>query len=295
LLEIAVLAPGAHAEEVTALVGARAAIAASEMLGHAAERIAVGLGPAATTASAELSIAEPLLADVLRRTAGQTRVGDHDTKVMLKSYGAPITRQAWATTPSAAVKLARQLKYPVELKPHGNDLQTEPQGCPVEKGVTSDALVRRAFSAVLAAAGRTLSQTETSAVIVRETPPLGRDVAVQFVKLPVLGWTVVLDVPGASQIAAAPAPLRLLDAQVLANTIGSSRASDPDLDRAGLANLRRRVSHLVVDLDDRIIELELPRVVVGGRGSRTVVVDAFCKLTGGGESSPARLARPRVG
>ena len=105
----------------------------------------------------------------------------------------------------------------------------------------------------------------------------------------------MLDVPGAPQIAAAPAPLRLIDAQMLANTIGASRAGDPELDRAGLANLLRRASHLVVDLGERITKLELPRVVVGGRGSRSVVVDAWCELTLGGDSAPAGLAPPRVG
>jgi hypothetical protein len=89
----------------------------------------------------------------------------------------------------------------------------------------------------------------------------------------------VLDAPGAPQIAAAPAPLRLLDAQRLAAAIVATRAGDPEPDRAGLANLLRRASHLVVDLGDRLSKLELPRVVVGGRGSRSVVVDAWCELT----------------
>ena len=105
----------------------------------------------------------------------------------------------------------------------------------------------------------------------------------------------VLDVPGAPQIAAAPAPLRLIDAQMLANTIGSSRAGDPELDRAGLANLLRRASHLVVDLGDRITKLELPRVVVGGRGSRSVVVDAWCEQTPSGDNPTTGLAPPRIG
>jgi hypothetical protein len=46
----------------------------------------------------------------------------------------------------------------------------------------------------------------------------------------------------------------------------------------GLANLLRRVSHLAVDLGDRLRSLELARVVVGGRGARTVVADAWCEL-----------------
>jgi hypothetical protein len=261
-----------------ALFGARCALGAMDVLGRAAERIAVGLGPAARTATAELAVDRERIDRQLGKLAPDTRVGDHETKVLLAAYGVPITRQAVATTPSAAVKAARRAGYPVELKPYGNDLPTEPEGCPVERGVTSDALVRRAYSAVLAAAGRVPAQTEAGNVIVREAPPSGRELAVQFVDLPALGWTVILDAPGTTQIAAAPAPLRLIDAQALAAAVVASRAGDPEPDRIGLANLLRRTSHLVVDLGERLARCELPRVVVGGRGARTLVVDAWCKL-----------------
>lgn len=77
---------------------------------------------------------------------------------------------------------------------------------------------------------------------------------------------------------AAPAPLRLVDAQLLAAHVVSSRSGESDLDRAGLTNVMRRASHLVVDLDASLARLDLPRVVVGGRGARTVVVDAAAEL-----------------
>lgn len=274
-LHVPVAARGELASDAIVLYGARAALGAVAILGRAAERIAVGLGPAPIAASAELAIDDDRLRRQLAKL-GDGRLGDHETKVLLAAYGVPITRQAVATTPSAAVKLARRAGYPVELKPWGHDLPTEPAGCPVERGVSSDALVRHGFTAVLTAANRPTS--EGAAVIVRETPPSGREVMVSLLELPALGWTVVLDTPGAPQIAAAPAPLRLLDAQSLARQVVASRAGDPEPDRAGLANLLRRVSHLVVDLDGRITRLDLPRVIVGGRGARTLVVDAFAIL-----------------
>jgi hypothetical protein len=110
---------------------------------------------------------------------------------------------------------------------------------------------------------------------------------VSFLALPAIGWTVVLEGPGAgagqgsgstAPLAAAPAPLRLIDAQVLAEKVAASRAGDPEPDRTGLANLLRRASHLVVDLGDRLVRLDLPRVVIGGRGARTLVVDAAVEL-----------------
>ena len=58
----------------------------------------------------------------------------------------------------------------------------------------------------------------------------------------------------------------MLVAQILASAVVASRAGDPEPDRTRRANLVRRASHLVVDLDDRIARLELPRGVVGGRG-----------------------------
>lgn len=283
-LHIPVVARGELGDDPMSLYGARAALGAIEVLGHAAERIAVGVGAAPKTASAELSINRELLDrqfEKLKRDTGPSvRVGDHETKTLLYAYGVAVTRQGVATTPSAAVKKVRDLKlgWPIEIKPWGHDLPTEPEGCPVERNVSSDALVRRAFSAVLAAAGRPSTKAEPGAVIVREPPPLGRDLTISIMKLPALGWTVVVDAPGAQQIAAAPAPLRLVDAETLARAMVASRASDPDPDRTGLANLLRRASHFAVDLDRRIVKLELPRVVVGGRGSRTVVADAWCEL-----------------
>jgi hypothetical protein len=276
-LLVPVAARGELAGDTLALYGARPALGAIAILGRAAERISVGLGPAPRSASAELSIDADRLRRQLDKLGAEVRLGDHETKVLLSAYGVPITRQAVAMTPSAAVKLARRAGYPVELKPWGHDLPTEPAGCPVERDVSSDALVRKAFAAVLAAAGK--ADSEGAAVIVRETPPSGRDVAVSFLRLPSLGWTVVLDGPGGgAPIAAAPAPLRLLDAQSLAAAVVASRAGEPEPDRSGLANLLRRASHLVVDLDARLASLELSRVVVGGRGARTVVADAHVEL-----------------
>jgi hypothetical protein len=267
---------GELAGDAPALYGARAALQAVAILGRAAQRIEVGLGPAPRAASAELAIDGERLRRQLDKLGPEPRIGDHETKVLLAAYGVPITRQAVAMTPSAAVKLARRAGYPVEVKPWGHDLPTEPAGCPVERGIGSDALVRKAFATVLAAAGR--QGAEGAAVIVRETPPEGRELAASLLRLPALGWTVVLDAPGGAPIAAAPAPLRLIDAQALAAQVASSRAGDPEPDRSGLANLLRRASHLVVDLDARLAGLELTRIVVGGRGARTLVIDAYADL-----------------
>ncbi len=262
-----------------ALYTARAAFGATQILGRAAERAAIGLGPAPREAAAELAVDRDALIRQLDNPnlRGVARIADHETKVLLRAYGVAITRQAVATTPSAAVRAARRAGYPVEIKPWGHTLPVEP-GCFVEKDVKSDALVRSAFANAVAATGLR-ADDPAAAVIVRVAPQPGRELAITFVQLPSIGWTVVVDAPGVP-VACAPCPLRVIDADMLARaTVVASRAGDPEPDRVGLANLLRRASHLVVDHADRITQLGLPRVIVGGRGVPTLVVDAYAELS----------------
>lgn len=263
---------GELADESPLLHGARAALGAITALGLAAERIAVGLGPAERIASAELTIDRELLGRQRAKLRG-SRVGDHETKVLLRAYNVEITKQVVAVTPSAAVKKARLIGFPVEIKPFGDDLPTEREGCHVERDLTSDAQVRQAFTSALARIGH--REEDGAGVIIRAKPIEGREVSVMFLELPSLGWTVVLE--AGARIAAAPVPLRAIDAAALAAHVVASRADDPEPDREGLAIAMRRTSHLVVDVEE-IATLELPRVIVGGRGAITVVVDAFATL-----------------
>jgi hypothetical protein len=252
-----------------ALFGVRAGFAAVLAVGRAAERAGIGLGPAPRDATRELAIDHERLSRQLGKIgAWDRRIGDHETKVLLAAYGIPITRQAVATTPSAAIRLARKAGFPVEIKPWGPDVATERAGCPVERGVATAADVRRAVSAVLV--------DLDGAVIVRETPPVGREVSATFVRRGPLGWTAILDAPGSAAPAAAPVPLRLADAMTLAHHLASTRYGDPEPDRVGLADLLRRASHLVADHEDRFERLELGRIIVGG--TRTLVVDAAIDL-----------------
>ncbi len=257
-----------------ALVGLRAALAAVAACGRAGERIVAGLGPAPVAARGELDVDEERVARQLDKVlAGDRRLGDHEAKVMLAAYGVAITRQAVATTPSSATRIAKKAGYPVEIKPWGTDAPSERAGCPVERGIATASEVRRAFIAVLGAIGLPSGETEGAAVIVRETPPAGREVAVSIVRVGVLGWTVVVEVAGAGPIAA-PAPLRVVDAAAVAAAVTATRAGEPEPDRVALANLLRRASHLAVDQDARFERIELGRVIAAPKGARTMVVDA---------------------
>lgn len=248
-----------------ALVGLRAALGAVRAAGRYAERVAGGLGPAR---SIDIEPDRDALARRLQRLGDVA--GDHETKLLLAAYGVPVTRQAVASTPSAAARKAKEVGWPVEVKPWGADVPTETAGCPVERDVNSAADLRRAYGVVTRAGG--------AGVIVREPPPPGRELSATVLRLGPLGLTVVIDVPGAPEPIAAPAPLREVDALDLARHVEATRAGDLEPDREALARLLLGAAALVADCP-RITKLELPRIVVAARGDAAVVVDARAELT----------------
>jgi len=255
-----------------ALVGFRAALGAATAAGELGERMAAGLGPAQ---EGDTAAAEPDLERFerqLEKLGG--RAGDHEAKVLLAAYGIEVTRQAVATTPSAATRIAKKAGYPVELKPWGPGLPSEAEGCPVATNLANAADVRRAFLSVT----RDADQPEGLAVIVRAAPPRGREARARIMPMASLGWMVIVDVVGAPGPVAAPAPLRTSEARRLARLVEATRAEDPEPDREALATTLVRASILATSHEDTIARLDLHRVIVFAKGDGAVVVDASAVL-----------------
>jgi len=253
------------------LFGLRAALDAATAAGELAQRLAAGLGPASTD---DARLLKPER-DRFRRQLDKLddRAGDHEAKVLLASFGVPVTRQAVATTASAAARIAKKAGYPVEIKPWDPDASSERDGCPVERDLTTAADVRRAFAAV----GRDAGLAAGAPVIVRAAPGRGRELSVRFGRVADLGPMVFVDVDGATKPRAARAPLRRSDALELAHAVEATRAGDPEPDHDALADLLVRASHLAAGEAD-VDTLELGRVIVFGKGDGAVVADARAAL-----------------
>ena len=262
------------------LVGLRPALGAVAVTGELARRIDSGLGPATTTRDRP-AVLKKLAPDIERFERQldkleplDTRAGDHEAKVLLASWGIPVTRQAVATTPSAATRVAKKAGFPVEIKPWGPDQLSEREGCPVQRDLQTASDVRRAFTSVTRAAGL----PEGAPVIVRATPPRGREVRASIARVGPLGWMMNVEIDGAPTPMAAPAPLRLVDADAIASRVEATRASDPEPDRQALIDILIRASHLVVHHSDVIEALYLHRIIVTPRSETTQVADAQAAL-----------------
>jgi hypothetical protein len=249
------------------LLGLDLAIQAVELTGSASERIAAGLGAADDRKLRKVD--DERFERQLAKCS--ERVGDHECKVLLSSYDIAITRQAVATTPSAATRIAKKAGYPVEMKPWGAEQPSERDGCLVHRDVQTASEVRRSFAALC-------DDADCEAVIIRETPIGGKELRVYLEYRAPLGLMLFLERGGARSPLAALAPLREIDAQRLAQSVLASRADDPELDWHALAELLVRASYLV-HLNQRIEGLDLARIIVGAKGEGAVVVDAQATLS----------------
>ncbi|ACY16617.1 acetate--CoA ligase family protein [Haliangium ochraceum] len=254
------------------LVGLRAALGAVVEVGRFARRLDAGLGPGPLP-----ELDQPAERERFQRQLEKldSRAGDHETKVLLDCYGIPITRQAVATTPSAATRLAKKAGFPVEVKPWGPDQLSERDGCPVQRDLQTAADVRRAMSAVSRAAGL----PDGAPVIVRETPPIGREASAQVTSMGPLGWMLILEIAGVPEPVAAPAPLGQVDIAEIMAHLQASRAGDPEPDRDALADILVRAAYLAVDNADVLEALYLHRIIITSRAERCVIADAQAVLT----------------
>lgn len=267
VLPIPVGATGTAADRFS-LIGLANALCAAEAAGQASRRITAGDGPATSEDAPDEDIDQGRFERQLDKLS--TAAGDHECKVLLSSYGVPITRQAVATTPSAATRIAKKAGYPVEVKAWGPDMPSEPEGAVVLSDVHTAADVRRAFSTIC-------SKAHCEAVIIRETPAPGREVRIHIRPVGNLGTVCFLYQQGQRAPAAALAPLRPIDAQAMARHVVASRAGDKDPDWDALASLLIHASHMVSE-NARLVAVELNRVIVRTQGDGAVVVDARATL-----------------
>ncbi len=251
------------------LTGSNAAIAAVLHGGALGRRLKSSeFGPADISHAELLSPDWPRLDNQLSKLG--LRAGDHETKVLLASLGVQVIRQAVATTPSAAVRIAKKAGYPVQMKTWGPGVASEAKGCLVETELESAADVRRAFASLQRASGN-----DEFAAIVRETPPEGRRCSVELENHKDLGWIIVLTAGGDSH--AEVAPLRQPDAMRLAARIESSRESDSSINTEALADLLVRISFVAPCRSEHFKKLCAHSVVIGSSGC--IVVDASAELS----------------
>ena len=246
-----------------------------------AEALARGPAPARV----ELEPAAVARAEELLRSAGQA-LSEHESKVVLKSFGVEVTRQAVAGSASGAAQYAEQIGFPVVLKAVSPDLRRKQELGAVVLDLTTSAAVRRAYATIVANVEERAPTAHLDGVLVAEQIPDGVEVhcgAVALVGGELALFGRALGAAAGHECVLALSPLAPADALLLAQSVlwrvPLRRREDPDVrDLAGLfLRLDALVRHFgaaAAEGDGRLelVDLSPVRLVTGPRGY--VVLDA---------------------
>jgi acyl-CoA synthetase (NDP forming) len=215
-------------------------------------------------------------------------------KRLLAAYGVPVAREALATSPSEAARLARQFGASVALKIQSPDIlhKTEVQG--VLLNLQGPSAVRRGYAEILQNVRRYNPAAHIDGVLVQEmVPPGAVEVIVGSSLDPEFGPVIVFGLGGVLVELFQDSSLRLAPVsraealEMIMETRGAALLRGyrgrPAADVEALADAICRVSHLAADLRNEIAAVDVNPLMVLPAGEGVVAADALV-LTAGHES-----------
>ncbi len=208
---------------------------------------------------------------------------EFEAKKVLSAWGVKTTRIELARDTNEAVKLAREIKYPVVLKIASPDIIHKSDARGVKVGLSSEIEVKQAFEEIVANVRAYKPDANILGVAVQEFIPPAREVIVGTLRDPSFGPVVMFGLGGIwvevlKDVSFRLAPITKEDAlemvqeirgyPVLAGTRGA-----PPADFEALADLLQRVGELAVEFPE-ISEIDLNPVFVFDEGKGVVAADA---------------------
>jgi acyl-CoA synthetase (NDP forming) len=199
-----------------------------------------------------------------------------DCAEICRAYEIPVPPQALATSASDAVKVAREIGYPVALKISSPDIQhkTEVGGVALNLGDAS--AVETSFISLIARAKDSRPEANLDGVLVQKMAPAGIELIVGASTDPSFGKLVAFGVGGVmvemlSDITFRLAPVTIPEARSMLDGIRSKEVLDglrggEAVNRDALAALVQNVSQLVHDFPE-IAEVDLNPVFASRAGA----------------------------
>ena len=224
--------------------------------------------------------------------AGQKRreLLEFESKKLISLWGIPTTRAELAHDIGEAVKLAREIKYPVVLKVASPDIIHKSDARGVKVGLSSELEVKHAFEEIMANVRAYKPNANVLGVTVQEYLPPAREVVVGTMQDKSFGPTVMFGLGGVwveimKDVSFRLAPLTRDDAfemieEVKGYSVLTGVRGKPPADTEALADILQKVGQLAVEVPE-IAEMDLNPVFVFDKGKGAVAVDARIILRGG--------------
>lgn len=233
----------------------------------------------------ELAAAKKNVTGILSsiRKEGRFELTELDSKRVLAAWGVPVNRTELARDLSEAVKVAREIRYPLVLKIASPDIIHKNEAKGVKVGLTSELELRQSFGELIDNVHAYKPDAKILGVTIQEYLPPAREVIVGALQDPSFGATVMFGLAGVwaevlKDISFRLAPLNAEDAREMIQEIkgypvlaGIQRAPPADIN--ALVDIIQKVGQLAHEFPE-ITEINLNPIFAFDDGKGAVTADA---------------------
>ncbi|MCP3461739.1 acetate--CoA ligase family protein [Bradyrhizobium sp. CCGUVB23] len=208
------------------------------------------------------------------------------SKKLLKAYGIPISKEGIAQTPAEAVKIAKQIGFPVVAKVVSAEILHKSDIGGVVLNLNSANEVKQAFNDITARVKKLKGKPRLDGILIAQQVKADLELVVGASLDAEMGPVVLfgtggVDIELMKDVALAGAPLNAAEARQL---IGRTKAGvkmrgyrgKPKLDEASVVKALVGLSNLIADAGDRIASIDVNPFLINARTG--VAVDALIVL-----------------
>ncbi len=213
---------------------------------------------------------------------GQQSLSEFDSKRIAQKAGVIITREDLATSKEEAVKIAKDIGYPVVLKGSGHKATHKTEMGLVKLRLNNDEEVAAAYEEIMS------KGVELDGVLVQEMISGQREFVIGLTRDPQFGPCVMFGLGGIftevlKDVSFRVAPITNFDAEEMMNEIKTSKLLDkfrgsPAVDREALKKALIGIANLGLEHDE-IAEIDINPLIISG--DKPVAVDALVVLSNG--------------
>ena len=217
-------------------------------------------------------------------------LSEHESKLLIAAWGIPMTKESLATSAEAAVAAARGLGYPVAVKLDSPDILHKTEAGVIRLGLDSDLAVWQSCQEIMSTDSDLPEDTAFSGVLVQEMVSGAVEVIVGVSYDPQLGPVLLFGTGGVmvevyNDVALRLCPINLTQAHEMIAEVKGSRLlqgfrGQPPADIDALADTLVRVSHLAVNMEGRLAEIDINPLMVLPQGQGVKAADALVIFRG---------------
>jgi acetate---CoA ligase (ADP-forming) len=244
--------------------------------------------------SSSSASARAMLERTLKNTTGAA-LDEVASKMLLKAYGIPVSKEAIARTPGEAVKIAGKIGFPVVAKVVSAEILHKSDIGGVVLNINSPAEVRKAFNQITARVKKLKGKPKLDGILIAQQVKSELELVVGASLDAEMGPVVLfgtggIDIELMKDVALAGAPLDAAEAKAL---IGRTKAGvklrgyrgRPALHEASAVKAMVGLSNLMADAGDRIASIDVNPFLINERTG--VAVDALVVLNNAAAKSAA--------